>query len=283
MSHMISKLIVVAGSGDYPRLLVEGAKRAGVERVDVVAIRGSASRATCRAADGVRWASISEAAQTIRWCGEEKYDGAILAGQVNPLSLFRGGLGPDVKRWLKSLPVKNAHTIFGLLLSKFAEAGVKVLPASCFMDGRLPGAGVLTERGFTDEERSDVEHAARVARDMGLHDVGQTVMVKSGMVLAVEAFEGTNAAIKRGGKLGGRGAVVFKAAREGHDMRFDIPVVGLKTLKVMHRAGATALAFQAGRLVLLDGPRTIEYANAHSIAIVGVESGLPYAPLRPEQ
>ena len=141
----------------------------------------------------------------------------------------------------------------------------------------------MTERGFTDEERSDVEHAARVARDMGLHDVGQTVMVKSGMVLAVEAFEGTNAAIKRGGKLGGRGSVVFKAAREGHDMRFDIPVVGLKTLKVMHRAGATALAFQAGRLVLLDGPRAIEYANAHSIAIVGVESGLPYAPLRPEQ
>ena len=120
-----------------------------------------------------------------------------------------------------------------------------------------------------------------VARDVGRHDVGQTVVVKSGMVLAVEAFEGTNAAIKRGGKLGGKGSVVFKAAREGHDMRFDIPVVGLKTLKTMKKAGATALAFQAGRLVLLDREAVVRYANAHGIAIVGVESGLPKAPLRP--
>ena len=120
-----------------------------------------------------------------------------------------------------------------------------------------------------------------VARDVGAHDVGQTVVVKSGMVLAVEAFEGTNAAIRRGGRLGGKGSVVFKAAREGHDMRFDIPVVGLKTLKVMKRAGATALAFQAGRLILLDREAVVDFANRHGIAVVGVDSGLPPAPLRP--
>jgi DUF1009 family protein len=101
------------------------------------------------------------------------------------------------------------------------------------------------------------------------------------MVLAVEAFEGTNAAIKRGGKLGGKGSILYKAAREGHDMRFDIPVVGLKTLKVMKKAGVTALAFQASRLVLLDKEKVIEYANKHSIAIVGFDSSLPPAPLRP--
>ena len=123
--------------------------------------------------------------------------------------------------------------------------------------------------------------AVEVAHDVGVHDVGQTVVVKSGMVLAVEAFEGTNAAIRRGGKLGGKGAVVFKAAREGHDMRFDIPVVGLKTLKVMRRAGATALGFQAGRLILLDREAVVEFADRHGIAIIGVDSGLPPAPLRP--
>ena len=280
---MISKLVIIAGAGDYPRLLVEGAKKAGVPRVDVAAVKGSTSRAVCRLADNVHWLTLGGIAEAIRWCGREKYDGAILAGQVNPLSLFRGRFDDEVKAWLASLPVKNAHSIFGKLSEKFAEVGVPILPASSYMDDHIPGAGLLTQRGLDDGEKLDVAHAARVARDMGLHDVGQTVMVKSGMVLAVEAFEGTNAAIRRGGRLGGKGSVVFKAAREGHDMRFDIPVVGLKTLKVMRRAGATALAFQAGRLVLLGREEVVDYANRHGIAITGIESGLPPAPLRPEK
>lgn len=278
----MDKIVIIAGIGSYPRLLVEGAKKAGVRQVDVVAIRSSTDRATWKAADNVHWITIGSIAAGIRWVGENGYEGAILAGQVNPLSLFRGRFDDEVKSWLAELPIKNAHTIFGKLSEKFAAVGVPILPASLYMDGHIPGAGVLTSRGLTPSEESDVDHAANTARDIGMHDVGQTVMVKAGMVLAVEAFEGTNAAIRRGGRLGGKGSVVFKAARVGHDMRFDIPVVGLKTLKVMRRAGATALAFQAGRLVLLDRERVVEFANRHSIAIVGVESGLPHAPLRPE-
>ena len=272
----MDKIVIIAGSGSYPRLLVEGAKKAGVRQVDVVAIRSSTDRATWKAADNVHWITIGSIAAGIRWVGENGYEGAILAGQVNPLSLFRGRFDDEVKSWLAELPIKNAHTIFGKLSEKFAAVGVPILPASLYMDGHIPGAGVLTSRGLTPSEESDVDHAANTARDIGMHDVGQTVMVKAGMVLAVEAFEGTNAAIRRGGRLGGKGSVVFKAARVGHDMRFDIPVVGLKTLKVMRRAGATALAFQAGRLVLLDRERVVEFANRHSIAIVGVESGLPH-------
>jgi len=277
----VNRLLVVAGAGTYPELVARGAKAAGVPTVDVMAIRGSTSRATCRAADSVHWITIGTIAEAIRWAGRGGYDGMIIAGQVNPLSLFRGRFDPEVTGWLRELPVKNAHSIFTKLLDKFAEAGVKSLPASLYMDGSLPGEGPLTVRGFTDSERSDIDHAIRVARDMGVHDVGQTVMVKAGMVLAVEAFEGTNRALARGGRLGGKGAVVFKAAREGHDMRFDIPVIGLKTLKVMKRAGATALGFQAGRLVLLDRDRVLAFANRHGIALVGIESGLPNAPLRP--
>lgn len=278
---MMRKLIVIAGSGAYPRLLVEGAKRAGVEQMDVVAIKSSTARATWKAADHVHWITLGGIAEGIRWVGANGYEGAFLAGQVNPLSLFRGRFDAEVKRWLAELPVKNAHTIFGKLSEKFAEEGTPILPASLYMEDHLPGVGPLTKRGLTAAEESDVRHAMHVARDVGQHDVGQTVMVKSGMVLAVEAFEGTNAAIKRGGRLGGRGSIVFKAARDGHDMRFDIPVVGLKTLKVMKRAGATALAFQAGRLVLLDKESVIRYADDHDIAVVGVDSGLPPAPTRP--
>ena len=278
---MIAKLLVVAGSGNYPRFVIEGARRAGVARVDVLSIKGSCDRATRRMADGVYPFAVGQSASAIRWAGTMGYDGAVLAGQANPLSLFRSRFEPEVKGWLAALPTKNAHTIFGKLIEEFERHGTKILPASSFMDGHLPGVGPLTVRGFTETESSDIRRGVEVASDVGRHDVGQTVMVKSGMVLAVEAFEGTNAAIRRGGRLGGKGSVVFKAAREGHDMRFDIPVVGLKTLKVMKRAGATALGFQAGRLILLDREEVVAFANRHDMAIVGLESGLPHAPTRP--
>jgi DUF1009 family protein len=277
----MNSLIVIAGSGSYPRLVVEGARKAGVKRVDVLAVKGSTERATWKAANGVHWISLGGIAEGIRWMGAQGYDGAILAGQINPLSLFRGKFDDEVKKWLAELSVKNAHSIFGKLIEKIDAVNVPVLPASLYMDDCIPGEGLLTKRALSDGENSDVKHAIAVARDVGRHDIGQTVMVRSGMVLAVEAFEGTNAAIKRGGKLAGKGSVVFKAAREGHDMRFDIPVVGLKTLKRMKKAGATALAFQAGRLVLLDRAEVIAFADKHGIAIEGVESGLPPAPLRP--
>lgn len=278
---MVRKLIVVAGAGAYPRHVIEGAKAAGVEDVIALAVKGSTERATCRAADSVHCVGLGEIAAGIRWMAAQGADGVIMAGQVNPLSLFRSRFDDEVKSWLAELDVKTAHTIFGKLIDKMAAHGLVTLPASCYMDAHMPGEGVLTARGPTIDEATDIRHAAVVAHDVGEHDVGQTVMVKRGMVLAVEAFEGTNAAIRRGGRLGGKGSVVFKAAREGHDMRFDIPVVGLKTLKTMHRAGATALAFQAGRLVLLDRDAVVKFANAHSMAIVGIESHLPHAPLRP--
>ena len=245
------------------------------------AVRGSTDRATVKAADNVLTINIGGIAGGLHWVAKQGYDGACFAGQINPLSLFTARFDDLTKSWLASLSVKNAHTVYGKLAYELEAVGVKVFPASSFMDGHLPGVGTLTTRSLTDREASDVAHGATVVRDMGRHDVGQTVLVKEGMVLAVEAFEGTNAAIKRGGKLGGKGAVVVKGAREGHDMRFDIPVVGIKTLKVMKSAGVTALAFQAGRLILLDREAVISFANKHGIALVGIETDLPPAPLRP--
>ena len=277
---MISKLLVVAGAGSYPRLVIEGAKRAGVETVDVLAVKGSCARATRKAADHVVAFAAGECDKAAVWAGQMGYDGAILAGQVSPLSLFRGKFDDVVKSWLAAMPVKNAHTIFGKLVSEFEKAGVRMIPASSYMDDNLPGVGVLTKRGFTELEKTDAERGFQVAADVGRHDVGQTVLVKAGMVLAVEAFEGTNAAIKRAGKLS-KGSVLCKAAREGHDWRFDIPVVGLKTLKNMKKAGVTALAFQAGRLLLLDREKVVDFADRNNIAIVGIDSGLPPAPTRP--
>ena len=276
-----SKIIVISGSGSYPRLVVEGAHAAGVSQVDVMSVRGSTELATRRAADNVHYGNLGRIAAAIRMLADMGYDGAIFAGQINPLSLFTARFDEETKGWLASLPCKTAHTVYGKLAFEFEKAGVPVLPASSFMDGHLPGEGVLTARAPDEREMRDIAHGAVVMRDVGRHDVGQTVLVKDGMVLAVEAFEGTNAAIKRGGRLGGKGAVIVKGAREGHDMRFDIPVVGLKTLKVMRAAGVTALAFQAGRLILLDREKVLAFADKCGIAIVGIATDLPSAPLRP--
>lgn len=277
----IKRLIVVAGAGSYPRLIIRGAKSAGVATVDVLAIKGSTDWRTRRLADRVRSFGLGEIAAGVRWLAQERYDGVIFAGQVSPFSLFRTRFDAETRGWLAELKSKNAHSIFGKLISEMEKSGVRLLPASLYMDGFLPGVGQLTRRGLSAAESADIAHAMKVAADMGVHDVGQTVMVKDGMVLAVEAFEGTNAAIRRGGRLGGPGAVVFKAARRGHDMRFDIPVVGMKTMKRLRKSGATALGFQASRLILLDRDEVVAYADRHGIAIVGFDSGLPAAPLRP--
>ena len=282
MGFWPSKMIIITGAGSYPRLVVEGARAAGVAKVDVLAVRGSTERATRAAADHVHSINLGGIAAGLRWVAAQGYDGCVFAGQINPLSLFRARFDAETKGWLDSLPVKTAHTVYGKLALEFEKAGVRVFPASSFMDGHLPGEGVLTEREPDAREWCDISHGIAVVRDMGRHDVGQTVLVKDGMTLAVEAFEGTNATIRRGGRLGGKGSVLVKGAREGHDMRFDIPVVGLKTLKVMRRAGVTALAFQAGRLLLLDREKVLAFADRYGIAIVGVKTDLPPAPLRPE-
>lgn len=282
MDFVPASLLVVSGAGIYPALIIRGARAVGVKRVDVLAVRGSTDRATCRLADAVHTIGIGEVAAGLAWAGSRHYDGAILAGQINPLSLFRSRFDAQTRAWLAELPSKNAHTVYGKLVAEFEKTGVTVFPASSFLEGHLPGEGVLTARAPDARELKDIAHAAVVARDVGRHDVGQTVVIKDGMILAVEAFEGTNAAILRGAKIGGPGAVVFKAAREGHDMRFDIPVVGVKTIKVLKKARATALAFQAGRLVLLDPEEVVRLADRAGIALVGVKTDLPPAPLRPE-
>ena len=283
MNYTPGKLLVVAGGGTYPAEIVKGAIAAGVPRVEVLAVRGSTERATARLAHAVHVIGIGEIHTGLSWCARQGYDGAVLAGQISPVSLFRSRFDEQTRAWLASLPCKNAHSVYGKLVEEFEKAGIPVFPASSYMDAFIPGEGALTPRGLSAAEARDAGHAAAVARDMGVHDVGQTVVVKDGMVLAVEAFEGTNAALKRAGRLGGRGATVFKAARPGHDMRFDIPVIGVKTVKTMHRAGITALAFQSRRLVVLDKGETVALAAKYGIAIAGMPCDLPGAPLRPKR
>jgi DUF1009 family protein len=277
----IAHLLIVAGSGTYPAYIAAGARKAGVARITIVAIRGMTDRATAALADTVIWFGIGEMRSIFTWAAKQGFTHGIMAGQIHPFALFQTRFDDLARKWLSELPVKNAHTIFGKAAEEMERINICVLPASCYMDDCVPGAGVFTRRAPDERETRDIDIGHRVAREICGLDIGQTLVVKDGMILAVEAFEGTNQTIRRGGKVGGKGAVVVKVAKEGHDMRFDIPVIGEATIATLKKAGVSALAFQAGRLVMLERPKVVAAADRLNIALVGLDSGLPAAPLRP--
>jgi DUF1009 family protein len=196
---------------------------------------------------------------------------AVMAGQIKPSNIFRLGLDRALLDLLKSLPVKNAHTVLGGITAEIEKTGVTLLPASSFMQDYMPEAGQLTRRAPDARELNDIEIGRRVIKDTSHLDIGQTVVVKEGMVLAVEAFEGTDRAIQRGGKLGGKGTVVVKVPKVGHDMRFDIPIIGKWTLRSLKKVNASCLAIEAGGAILLHKDELIAQADAQGLAITVLE------------
>ncbi len=274
-------LLIIAGKGDYPERLLDGARAAGVKRIGVLAFRGQTSHALCKRADFSARFGIGEVERAIEWLESIDKCNVVLAGQISPSALFVTRFDKTAREILTSLKSKCAHSIFGTLTERLENLGFSVIPASSYMDKAFPKAGVLSERAPDAREMADIERGFAAALAIGVVDVGQTVVVKEGMVLAVEAFEGTNAAIKRAGKLGGKGAVVVKAARDGHDMRFDIPIVGMGTMRNLIKAGVSTIAFQEGRVMLLDRDAFIREANRRGIAVYVASTDLPPAPLRP--
>ncbi len=279
----MEKMLIIAGSGSYPESMIRGARAAGVEHISVLAIRGMTSRKLHPLVNEMFWAGLGEGRRYLQWIQTQGFTYGIMVGQIHPLALFRTRFDDVSRSFLNGLPVKNAHTIFGKVAETLESAGIRVMPASCYMEECIPGCGTLTAREPNPQEQRDIDFGYEIASKICGLDIGQTLVVRDGVILAVEAYEGTNQAILRGGKLGGRGSVVVKVAATGHDMRFDIPVIGIDTVAKLRRAGITALAYQAGRLIMLDKAKVIQRADELGIAIVGIESGLPTAPTRPEQ
>jgi len=268
-------LLIIAGRGAYPLLLARGARAAGVPRITVAAVRGMTRRSLRPLADETVVFGVGEAGRMLDWAARSGIRHAILAGQITPAALFCTRFDALSRSVLRTLRIKNAHTIFGALAAQLAARDIAVLPASSFMDAHLPQPGTLTRREPDPREWDDI----RLGLDVGMQvcglDIGQTVVVKDGMILAVEAFEGTNRAIRRGGRLGGAGAVVVKVAKDGHDQRFDIPVIGAGTIPVLRRSRVSALALQAGRTLFLDRDAVLRAADRLGMAIVAVDSGYP--------
>jgi DUF1009 family protein len=265
------KLGIIAGNGSYPLLLAEGARSAGVQYIFTVAFKKETDRGIEKKVDKIKWLNFGQFQAAVDALKEEHIQYAVLAGQITPTNLFY--LRPDGRALalLKKIKVKTAHSIFGTVSDELQKEGIILLPAHSFMEHTMPEKGVLTRREPDEREMHDIQIGIKVAKIVGSLDIGQTIAIKDGAVLAVEAFEGTDEAILRAGRLGNGGIVVVKVAKAAHDMRFDIPVIGARTIKALKKAKATALAIEAHRTIILEKDFVIGEAEKSGLSIVAVE------------
>jgi DUF1009 family protein len=192
-----------------------------------------------------------------------------MAGQIAPSHLFN--LRPDFKALvlLAKLKERNAESLFGAVGSEMTKVGVSLISATTFLDDHLAMPGLIAGPRLKPRHVEDLDYGFRIAKETSRLDIGQTVVVKNGTVLAVEAFEGTNEAIRRGGKLGKGAATLVKVSKPGQDMRFDVPVVGTKTLEVAAEAGIRVIGVEAGSTILLNRPKVCALAESLAITIYG--------------
>jgi len=276
---MPERIGLIAGNGSFPLLVLDAARAQGFD-VIVAAIKEEAfPEIEQHGAAAVHWLSLGELSRLIETFQREGVHRAVMAGQVKHKQIF-SSIRPDWKlaKLLLSLGTRNTDSLLGAVAKTLAEEGITLENSTSFLEPLLAKAGVLTRRAPTPLEGKDIEYGRAVARQLAQYDIGQTVVVAESACVAVEAMEGTDAAIGRAGEIMrslagdastlGRGLTVVKIAKPNQDMRFDVPVIGVKTVAVMRQAGATCLALDAGRCLLLDGNAVIVAADSVGIAIV---------------
>jgi DUF1009 family protein len=275
----MQRLGLIAGNGKFPFLVLDAARAAGFEVV-VVAIKEEAfPEIGDRGATSVHWLSLGELSKLIETFQEQGVSRAIMAGQVKHKQIF-SAVRPDwrLAKLLLSLTTRNTDSLLGAVAKVLADEGITLENSTWLLEPLLVKSGVQTRRAPSEQERKNIDYGRSVARQLAQHDIGQTVVVAESACVAVEAMEGTDATIERAGmilrSLRGdastlsRELTVVKVAKPNQDMRFDVPVIGLNTIEVMQSAGATCLALDAGKSLLLDGEKIIVAANGAAIVIV---------------
>ena len=239
---------IVAGSGVYPETFIAAARAQspGVKLV-VAAFHNETKPELATLADATEWFRVAQLGKMIRFFRREGVTEAVMMGQISPKNLF--DMRPDLRvlMILARLKERNAETLFGAVADELAKEGITVLSATTFLDDLLPGPGHVCGPPLKKRQLADAEFGFRIAKQTSSMDIGQSVVVRHGTVLAVEAFEGTNACIRRGGELGrGKDALLVKVSKPNQDFRFDVPVVGPQTIETCASAGVTAIAIVAG-------------------------------------
>jgi hypothetical protein len=265
----MKKIGLIAGNRKFPLLFCQGAKLKGYY-VFALAIKGETSRSISRIADKVVWLKLSEFNKIFDYFKSEGISQVVMAGQVSPRRLFSREVlnSPDIQQILSSIKNKKADTIFGAVAEKLKDAGIELLDSTTFVKEFMPGKGKITEFEPDSSTWEDIRFGIELAHAIGALDIGQTVAVKDKAIVAVEAFEGTDNLIKRAGRFIKSGLTIVKVAKPKQDMRFDIPVVGLKTIKVLIRAGAKCLAIEADKTLFIDRDLSVKLAEKHGLSII---------------
>jgi hypothetical protein len=244
----------------------------GVERLVAVAFEHETDPTLASLVDKIIWIRVGQLSKLCSAFTENGVTQCVMAGQIAPKNLF--DLRPDLRamKMLLKLKEKNAHTLFGAIAAELKNDGVELIEATPWLRPLMPSDGFRLGKELSSAQQGDVDLGFRIAREVARLEIGQTVVVKNGSVLAVEGFEGTDRCLIRGGELAGKegNAVAVKVAKENHDLRFDIPCVGLQTLETCASAGITILALEAGRNLLLDREEVEKFVRKHRFSLVTV-------------
>jgi DUF1009 family protein len=282
----LEKLGLIAGNGSFPLLLLDAALAQGTQVV-VAAIKEETSPfIENRGAASVHWLSLGELGKLIDTFKREGVSTAVMAGQVKHKQIF-SSIRPDwrLAKVLFSLCTRNTDSLIGAVAKVLEDEGIHLISSTSYLEPLLARPGVLTRRSPSEAEQKNIEYGRKVGRHLAQYDIGQTVVIAETACVAVEAMEGTDATILRAGEimksasdgfdpaaaqsaLLSRELTVVKVAKPDQDMRFDVPVIGVKTIEMMQRAGATCLAVDAGKCLFLDGDRVIQAADKAGIAVV---------------
>ena len=262
---------LIAGNGRFPFLVAAGARRAG-RRVVVVAIREEAFPELEAQVDELHWVGLGQLGKCIDTLRKAGVTEAVMAGQVQHKRIF-SNIIPDLKLLavLAKVAIKNTDSLIGAVAEVLEGEGIRLLPSTSFIEDQLAETGPMTRRKPSRSEAEDIAYGVRIASALTKLDLGQTVVVKGGAAVALEAMEGTDETIQRAGRIAGKGIVVVKLAKPNQDMRFDVPVVGLKTLDTLRDAGAVVLAVEARKTLLFDKVELLAEADRRGISIAGIE------------
>ena len=264
----LDALGIIAGNGVYPRLLADSARKAGVKKIVAAAFIGETDPALAQHVDPLEWMRVGQLNRLLKFFRAQDIHHAIMAGQIAPKNLF--DLRPDWKVLvlLGKLKERNAESIFAAIADELAKIDVDLLPATTFLEDSLAPSGLVAGTKLSRHEEEDVDLGWKIAKEIARLDIGQTVIVKNGTIVAVEAFEGTNETIKRGGALARAGAVMVKVAKPNQDVRFDVPVIGVETIRFATDAKLRVIAIEAGKTLLLEREAIVDLAKGAKISIV---------------
>ena len=259
---------IIAGNGVYPRLLADGARRAGVEKIVAAAFTDETDPVLERHVNVLEWMRVGQLGRLLKFFRSQDIHHAIMAGQIAPKNLF--DLRPDLKALmlLGKLKERNAESIFAAIADELAKVEVDLLPATTFLEDSLARPGLIAGPKLSPRQEHDVELGWNAAKEIARLDIGQTIIIKNGTIVAVEALEGTNEAIKRGGTLAREGAVMVKVSKPNQDMRFDVPVIGVETVRIAAESGVRVIAVEAGKTLLLERDAVIALANGSNMSVV---------------